>query len=246
MVSAAPFTKVVIGDDVYFDDESAEVVISSLRLGNDQESSLASPSPVDEETGGVSSSNTVNASDDLIAMASSQVPETEMRGSISEEDAERGTTDEKNDWVEWRETSNSGDISDCANKQGAATNEIDELSNKVEESCPSAPEVEQSPLAIDDAPERNDAGEDEGKIAGALSSSSSNTPKDEIQSSDATLGPKKDEIQSSETARSPTNDETQSSDADQSPKKDEIQSSEAEQSPKKDENEKTDLVQSGN
>ncbi|KAG2589651.1 hypothetical protein PVAP13_5NG378000 [Panicum virgatum] len=37
-------------EDVYFDDESAEVVISSLRLGDDQEGSVPSSSPNSEET----------------------------------------------------------------------------------------------------------------------------------------------------------------------------------------------------
>ena len=31
------FKYLILGQDVYFDDESAEVVISSLRLGDDQE-----------------------------------------------------------------------------------------------------------------------------------------------------------------------------------------------------------------
>ncbi|KAF8413515.1 hypothetical protein HHK36_001505 [Tetracentron sinense] len=93
-------------EDVYFDDESAEVVISSLRLGDDLDSgslftnsnwfafeddrianersigSLASPSPNTEDTGLISSGSDdeviVDEDDDLVDTAvSSQVPEPE-------------------------------------------------------------------------------------------------------------------------------------------------------------------------
>ncbi|XP_058099365.1 uncharacterized protein LOC131243790 isoform X2 [Magnolia sinica] len=91
-------------EDVYFDDESAEVVISSLRLGDDQDSSLftnsnwfafeddrvvnersigslASPSPSKEETGLTGSGSDdeviVGEDDDLVDTAtSSQLPGT--------------------------------------------------------------------------------------------------------------------------------------------------------------------------
>lgn len=90
-------------EDVYFDDESAEVVISSLRLGDDQESgslftnsnwfafedervvsepstdSVASPSPNTEGTGIISGSGNdeviVNEDDDKEDAATSKVPE---------------------------------------------------------------------------------------------------------------------------------------------------------------------------
>ncbi|PIA41717.1 hypothetical protein AQUCO_02200265v1 [Aquilegia coerulea] len=90
-------------EDVYFDDESAEVVISSLRLGDEQDSgslftnsnwfafddesmanerssnSLTSPSPNAEETAVISSNNddvVVGEDDDLVDTAtSSQEPE---------------------------------------------------------------------------------------------------------------------------------------------------------------------------
>lgn len=97
-------------EDVYFDDESAEVVISSLRLGDDQESgslftnsnwfafeddrvsheraagSLASPSPNTEETGitngGGHDQVTVGEDDDLDDTATSAaVPETKLEDS---------------------------------------------------------------------------------------------------------------------------------------------------------------------
>uniref|UniRef100_A0A7C8YZT5 Uncharacterized protein n=1 Tax=Opuntia streptacantha TaxID=393608 RepID=A0A7C8YZT5_OPUST len=94
-------------EDVYFDDESAEVVISSLRLGDDQDSgslftnsnwfafednrannerltdSLASSSPGNEESGAVSSSTSDNVNtveDAVIDTATSlQVPEGESK-----------------------------------------------------------------------------------------------------------------------------------------------------------------------
>ncbi|XP_050221487.1 uncharacterized protein LOC126671741 [Mercurialis annua] len=93
-------------EDVYFDDESAEVVISSLRLGDDQESgslftnsnwfafeddrvanersagALASSSPNNEETGFVDDAGNdeviVGEDDDLDDTATSPVPETNL------------------------------------------------------------------------------------------------------------------------------------------------------------------------
>ncbi|KAI3974026.1 hypothetical protein MKX01_026423 [Papaver californicum] len=93
-------------EDVYFDDESAEVVISSLRLGDEQDSgslftnsnwfafeedraanerstgSLASPSPYAEKSGPLSSSSDdeviVGEDDDLVDTATSSVPESSM------------------------------------------------------------------------------------------------------------------------------------------------------------------------
>lgn len=202
-------------EDVYFDDESAEVVISSLRLGDGQESgslftnsnwfafeddrtnseritdSLASSSPTEEETGAVSSSNDeVNASDDLNDTATSEVPETESKTQlISEKEAGEGATSEKNDWVEWRETSNSSDISD-PDKQGAVTNGVEVLGPQVEESCQSAPVAEESSSTVD-ASEKNNAAPDEGEDIGAPQSSPSSNPTEvEIQSSGAEQIPK--------------------------------------------------------
>ncbi|KAI3898559.1 hypothetical protein MKX03_021169 [Papaver bracteatum] len=93
-------------EDVYFDDESAEVVISSLRLGDEQDSSslftnsnwfafeedraanerstgsLASPSPNAEKPDSLSSSSddevVVGEDDDLVDTATSSVPEPSM------------------------------------------------------------------------------------------------------------------------------------------------------------------------
>lgn len=111
-------------EDVYFDDESAEVVISSLRLGDDQDSgslftnsnwfafeddrvanerlasSLASPSPSTEGTGiiGSSSSNDIVADDedDLAGTTmSTQVPGPESdSGQLVQEISDNNSTDE--------------------------------------------------------------------------------------------------------------------------------------------------------
>lgn len=215
-------------EDVYFDDESAEVVISSLRLGDDQESgslftnsnwfafeddrvnnerltgSVASPSPDDNETGAVSSSNDdLDAHDDLNeTAASSPVPETESKTQElvvenplpAGEEVRRGAISEQNDWVEWRETSNSSSVSVEADKQGEVLNEIEELGNKTEEICPSAPEPSTSTI---DAAEGNDVAQDDGvpqltietgdaaNIGEPSSSTSSNNSQDEIHSSGA-------------------------------------------------------------
>ncbi|KAK9267336.1 hypothetical protein L1049_009760 [Liquidambar formosana] len=135
-------------EDVYFDDESAEVVISSLRLGDDQESSslftnsnwfaleddritnerstgsLASPSPNTEGTGDINGGGDdeviLGEDDDLVDTAtSSAVPETKTEESMlhneSEDLKETGPSesDKPPEWVEWRETSDSGDQLDA-------------------------------------------------------------------------------------------------------------------------------------
>lgn len=132
-------------EDVYFDDESAEVVIASLRLGDDQESgslftnsnwfafeddnrlsndrssgSLASPSPNAEGTGAVNDGGddvVVGEDDDLVDTAtSSPEPETKTedtdRMPTNLREVESKETDKPSEWVEWRETSDSGDPSD--------------------------------------------------------------------------------------------------------------------------------------
>ncbi|KAK7331266.1 hypothetical protein VNO77_25486 [Canavalia gladiata] len=119
-------------EDVYFDDESAEVVISSLRLGDDHESgslftnsnwfafeedrdrvanerstsSLASPSPNAEE-GAINASgdDSAIAGEDELADTATSSPET---GPKSEHDG----TDKPVEWVEWRESSDANDPSD--------------------------------------------------------------------------------------------------------------------------------------
>ncbi|KAG2243147.1 hypothetical protein Bca52824_095010 [Brassica carinata] len=115
-------------EDVYFDDESAEVVISSLRLGDDQESSLftnsnwfafddekvaneqsmASPSPSADEDGDVVIGEADDDFKDSVASSSPVDMETEDSTSKnpyenpSEPEAEKSPA-----WVEWRETSES-------------------------------------------------------------------------------------------------------------------------------------------
>ncbi|WZZ10323.1 hypothetical protein YC2023_096244 [Brassica napus] len=115
-------------EDVYFDDESAEVVISSLRLGDDQESSLftnsnwfafddekvaneqsmASPSPSADEDGDV----VIGEADDDFkdSVASSSPDDMETEDSTSKNPSENPSEPEAEKspaWVEWRETSES-------------------------------------------------------------------------------------------------------------------------------------------
>ncbi|XP_027930770.1 serine/threonine-protein phosphatase 6 regulatory subunit 3 isoform X2 [Vigna unguiculata] len=101
-------------EDVYFDDESAEVVISSLRLGDDHErdrvanerstGSLASPSPNAEE-GNVKASDDVAGEDEELADTATSSPEAGSK-------LEHGGTDKPVEWVEWRESSDANDPSD--------------------------------------------------------------------------------------------------------------------------------------
>ncbi|KAK3026808.1 hypothetical protein RJ639_041880 [Escallonia herrerae] len=128
-------------EDVYFDDESAEVVISSLRLGDDQESgslftnsnwfafeddrignerstgSVASPSPNTEGMGvsneGGDDEVVVDEDDDLADTATSEVPEPKL-DVMSKDIGESGASasDKPPEWVEWRESSDSVETSD--------------------------------------------------------------------------------------------------------------------------------------
>ncbi|TKY72368.1 Serine/threonine-protein phosphatase 6 regulatory subunit 3 [Spatholobus suberectus] len=118
-------------EDVYFDDESAEVVISSLRLGDDHESgslftnsnwfafeedrdrvanerstgSLTSPSPNAEE-------GIIKASgDDVVAGEDEELADTATSSPEAGLKLEHGGTDKPVEWVEWRESSDSNDPS---------------------------------------------------------------------------------------------------------------------------------------
>nr|XP_027187148.1 serine/threonine-protein phosphatase 6 regulatory subunit 3 isoform X2 [Cicer arietinum] len=119
-------------EDVYFDDESAEVVISSLRLGDDHESgslftnsnwfafeedrdrvanerstgSLASPSPNAEEDIKSASEDYKTASEDEdLADTATSSPEAEPK-------SEPVGTDKAVEWVEWRESLDTSDPSE--------------------------------------------------------------------------------------------------------------------------------------
>ncbi|XP_056848545.1 uncharacterized protein LOC108822909 isoform X2 [Raphanus sativus] len=116
-------------EDVYFDDESAEVVISSLRLGDDQESSLftnsnwfafddekvaneASPSPnADEDDDDVVIGEAADDFKDSVASPSSPPVDMETEeDSTSKNPSETPSEPEAEKspaWVEWRETSES-------------------------------------------------------------------------------------------------------------------------------------------
>nr|XP_027086875.1 serine/threonine-protein phosphatase 6 regulatory subunit 1-like isoform X1 [Coffea arabica] len=129
-------------EDVYFDDESAEVVISSLRLGDDQESSslftnsnwfafeddntvnerstgtVASPSPKIEGTG-AHEKNILHGDDDLADTATSEFPESKpsLNDPATEDMPKKSReteteSDKPPEWVEWRESSEYGETSD--------------------------------------------------------------------------------------------------------------------------------------
>lgn len=117
-------------EDVYFDDESAEVVISSLRLGDDQESSslftnsnwfaleddrvanerladsLASPSP---NTDGDINDNVIVGEDDELVDTATSSPVVETKPEVEEAVLHNETgpsgSEKSPEWVEWRETS---------------------------------------------------------------------------------------------------------------------------------------------
>ncbi|KAL1320592.1 uncharacterized protein [Arachis hypogaea] len=122
--------------DVYFDDESAEVVISSLRLGEDHESgslftnsnwfafeedrdravnerstaSLASSSPNAEESAINTSrdDNVTGGEDEELADTATSSPEAIQK-------LENDGTEKPVEWVEWRESSDAGDPSGLPN-----------------------------------------------------------------------------------------------------------------------------------
>ncbi|KAL6567259.1 hypothetical protein OROGR_000927 [Orobanche gracilis] len=123
--------------DVYFDDESAEVVISSLRLGDEQESGSLftnsnwfafedektvdehSSDPISSSTGSEYSIKEADDDDmvieDLEGPAISEPPEekpTLGANLITElyeglRDSETSGSDKPHEWVEWRESSHS-------------------------------------------------------------------------------------------------------------------------------------------
>ncbi|KAH9606940.1 hypothetical protein KSS87_009335, partial [Heliosperma pusillum] len=143
-------------EDIYVDDESAEVVISSLHLGDDRESdSLFSNSnwfpfeddPANNETSTGSDTSQLTAdepgsvstcTDDVNdsegdKVDTSQEPETESKPSEVTEGGGK-----ESEWVEWRETSSSGDAPDRADKQEAPSNVVEESDSQASanESCP--------------------------------------------------------------------------------------------------------------
>ncbi|KAF1890646.1 hypothetical protein Lal_00013241 [Lupinus albus] len=121
-------------EDVYFDDESAEVVISSLRLGDDHESgslftnsnwfafeedreqvanerstgSLTSPSPNAEEESVIASGD-----DDVVTGEDEDLVDTATSSPKAEPKLEQTGTDKLVEWVEWRESSDASDPSDA-------------------------------------------------------------------------------------------------------------------------------------
>ncbi|KAL2524406.1 SIT4 phosphatase-associated family protein [Abeliophyllum distichum] len=163
-------------EDVYFDDESAEEVISSLRLGDDQDSgslltnsnwfafederivnelptdSVPSPSSNIEGhevvNGGADDEVIVDEDEDLADTATSEQPELKPRladpapNNLSEDSRETETmvSEKPPEWVEWRENSDSVELSDPTST-----------------SLPSLPECE---LHVESDVRPNDAGPD--------------------------------------------------------------------------------------
>ncbi|KAG1365023.1 serine/threonine-protein phosphatase 6 regulatory subunit 3, partial [Cocos nucifera] len=158
-----------IEEDVYFDDESAEVVISSLRLGDDQDSSLftnsnwfafeddkavhdrstgslASPSPNSDDT-----TSNVDAADEVVVAENDDLIDNKTCFQVSELSTTPGepesvvlangpVKESKEDfgqssinevekppgWVEWRETSESGDMPDINRTSGGLNGELEQ------------------------------------------------------------------------------------------------------------------------
>ncbi|KAK6154834.1 hypothetical protein DH2020_009082 [Rehmannia glutinosa] len=142
-------------EDVYFDDESAEVVISSLRLGDDQESgslftnsnwfayedertvnenstgSVASSSPNTEEDhmdvgGGADDDAIAEQDDDLVDPAISEPPALKPLEDGSEKQPE---------WIEWRESSDS-----VESPPSMPNGELLESETRAEDTGPDKPE----------------------------------------------------------------------------------------------------------
>ncbi|KAF5472575.1 hypothetical protein F2P56_009284 [Juglans regia] len=183
-------------EDVYFDDESAEVVLSSLRLGDDQErianerstGSLASPSPNTEGDDVINCSSDDNVivgeDDDLVDTATSS-PETGTKSEdatrlMSENSRETGDgeTDKPPEWVEWRETSDSGDPTDVVLPNG----EI-QVGSK-----PSESDVAESSSSTDEL-EKNDGTSAEESRASTDENPSSDPSKQELDNGNPSLGP---------------------------------------------------------
>ncbi|KAG1331862.1 serine/threonine-protein phosphatase 6 regulatory subunit 3 [Cocos nucifera] len=156
-------------EDVYFDDESAEVVISSLRLGDDQDSSLftnsnwfafeddktahdrstgslASPSPNSDETAlnmDEADEVVVGENDDIIdnkttlrvseLSTTAGEPESVILGNgpIKESKENSGKFglnegDKPPEWIEWRETLESGNLPDIHRTPGIPNGELEQ------------------------------------------------------------------------------------------------------------------------
>ncbi|XP_038720461.1 serine/threonine-protein phosphatase 6 regulatory subunit 3-like isoform X2 [Tripterygium wilfordii] len=152
-------------EDVYFDDESAEVVISSLRLGDDQESSLftnsnwfafeddriandrssgapVSSSPITEAAG--NEEVTVGEDEELDDTATSSLVDEAKVEDLKE--AGPCETDKPPVWVEWRETPDSSGSVDVDENHPSRNGElrVESEDQRVDqhpdttESCPSS------------------------------------------------------------------------------------------------------------
>ncbi|MED6119415.1 hypothetical protein PIB30_011780 [Stylosanthes scabra] len=155
-------------EDVYFDDESAEVVISSLRLGEDHESgslftnsnwfafeedrdravnerstaSLTSSSPNAEEgaTNTSRDDNVTAGEDEELADTATSSPEPIPK-------SENDGTDKPVEWVEWRESSDASDASGLPNGEPEAkSGTIDPDTSKPSSDSSGAPPTKDEPV----------------------------------------------------------------------------------------------------
>ncbi|KAL0700231.1 hypothetical protein Bca4012_056353 [Brassica carinata] len=133
-------------EDVYFDDESAEVVISSLRLGDDQESgslftnsnwfafddekaadehSVTSPPPDADEDDDDDDDAVIGEADEDFKDTADSAPPVDMETEDStttknpSESPSEQEAEKSTAWVEWRETSESTGL--CTNPDEATT-----------------------------------------------------------------------------------------------------------------------------
>ncbi|KAG8385216.1 hypothetical protein BUALT_Bualt03G0019100 [Buddleja alternifolia] len=135
-------------EDVYFDDESAEVVISSLRLGDDQESGslftnsnwfafeeerIVNENPSDSITSSspnADGNEVVEGADDedLTDTATFEPPEQKstLDDKLSEnfKETKISGSDKSPEWVEWREICNSADTPDAAQSSSLPNGEL--------------------------------------------------------------------------------------------------------------------------
>lgn len=168
-------------EDVYFDDESAEVVISSLRLGDHQDSgslftnsnwfafeddraaneqsgdTAASPSPNTDETSVVDRASDddddVPEKDDDVENPAA-TSDTSLFEDISDElrETKVESTDKSPEWVEWRESSDSVQPSAARNDSPVEEDEKEESVPETELAA-QAGGSEESPATSDDSGE---------------------------------------------------------------------------------------------
>ncbi|XP_019431259.1 PREDICTED: serine/threonine-protein phosphatase 6 regulatory subunit 3-like isoform X2 [Lupinus angustifolius] len=211
-------------EDVYFDDESAEVVISSLRLGDDHESgslftnsnwfafeedrdqvaneqsaaSLPSPSPIAEEDEGA---NIANGDDDLVTGEGEDLADTAISLPEAEPKLEESGTDKPVEWVEWRESSDANGPSGVLANGELETGSGNNATNAHELSSPSSSAALTKDEQITAEPSASPSvalTKDEHIAAGPLASSSVALAKDEQSTAEPSASLTEKTIETSE------------------------------------------------